>query len=1809
MATGLVPYNSPQKVLVQPTQDEKADTPTPQRPAPAPSPGASPGQLSSEEVDPAATPSRGSISLRDAMETADERLVTPSKQSDVGRSLATAAASSRATSLPPLAAAKPKGVPCTWWQCPECDFLIQHSSTDQLGNMSKYSHMKTKHIEQAHPEAEHLKVAKRGLRDTAAVSAKIVATRMAEVLRQANEYKGTHHLTADTYRVICDKCDYHGFFKDLPPTGSKRRRQEESNIGTARGGGKRPYRKTFAPASEAEDTAATQRGVGATARCTPAATSSALATPAGGAEAAPLPPSATRRPVEGLGLHQAPASAGIHGRSDCESVRSSGSSESAAVTPRSPSPSVSGPWGSPNSGHISSLDVHLARADPLRDARLEPYYALMRQGDRPDYMYTEYGVPRCLDDLPLGFRRPPTEQLGTPGQAAHTAIVGDAGDTPFLAGSSPSSPIAVIVIESDDDMPHAGAAPANDDTTLGLRVPPPAAAPTSADTAPARDAAATFRGGHREHRNKFNRITTVGNGMCLWQSFAALVGASPYAIRDRTVSMLKSMAGELHQGRSFRDTALLEFGNEWPDYLRSIRDGTTWPGVLEIMAASRLLKHEVVIYSSDDGDYKWMHSTADYLKEKQEECVGTLHLDYQLGSHYEALEPRPLTPPVPPEVTRDLGHHVSHLLYANISSFDLHAPSIFKLAAEHQVRAIALAETRISYSTAGAAAMAREAGFGTPLFSAPVPNKTGTTAPREGGLAFMQSGLPAVSGDYLTHLPEQHAVHAILRLFGAQSPRLHVVVLYTKDEEVRDTIIAAAEVLHTEPCIIIGDWNCTPGEVHGNHRRFSPAVEAALATHLWHDIQGGTQPTTHSVGRLGHRVDFALINNAARHVVVGIQTLTCSPMVNHFPLLVTIRSCNAVPLMRTLDLTADYKKLAEFKDAGDRIAEEFDHEAYAMRDAIADGRVDDAWHLWTTSSEQAVRTVAKQFSLSVPRQRDKGAPPSSTWRPAWSQKVTKSDYKLHHAFTKLQALRCMLKHPGPCNTLELAALASQVRRLIQSYYAQQVSFTEPSIDEYVRNFSEAIQNQRKRTAQEAIAKWRERVTTSFAAACRWVKGVSQPLAGFPSDLADHVFEACEEKFTQSHVADEAERLLQDAGHLAIFTAYSWPQLEWAELKYFTCRKANASNGLDGWASSELALLPPSAWALLTCILQLVELHGEWPRDLCYAYHAALRKDGQPDTMGRPPLRLLLVLPQIMRGWGTLRSRHIVVWMKGFMDQALHGGFAGHSTMTANIPLIYRTAKATQDGHDLVGSSLDYKECFDRIDVRTALAVLLAWGLDPGIARAITGMYARIRRMVIVAGCCKGYFAATVGIIQGCALSIYLLAGLMDLWVKRTKYKLALNLSVDNDVTFSVYLDDRNILTTSPATLDYVLRCTGEFDDLITAILNAGKCQLYGTSWEVIEAMALLCPGAKVCSRPWSLGCVLTTGMDADQQDKVKLEKRYLKALAVAKRAAALPHDCRSRVMTAMFGPSYAFGIELEPPSDVQSRALEAAYKRTMLSGRPAASRYITLAVLYKGHLASPLAQRLFAGVRLLRLAAQHGMSTDTDVYMRDPSPHSPFAYLSDALRQVGAAWAGRGRILYRPFADLVQFSIYGEAGLVSHELRELWRHSLRRQAKPRMDMQGSELGIDGDTTRRIFGNKELTPWQRGCLRSILVGTTWTPSRFFRASLITEAQAICSRCTAGEIDSIGHRYQCNAMQHLLPQSLRDLDLDTLPRCLTRCGLAPCVPLEGLGKQAWQRLVLDFQTFLLNSTIEADTYAHMQNLYQQAFGTKASPHNGL
>ena len=148
-------------------------------------------------------------------------------------------------------------------------------------------------------------------------------------------------------------------------------------------------------------------------------------------------------------------------------------------------------------------------------------------------------------------------------------------------------------------------------------------------------------------------------------------------------------------------------------------------------------------------------------------------------------------------------------------------------------------------------------------------------------------------------------------------------------------------------------------------------------------------------------------------------------------------------------------------------------------------------------------------------------------------------------------------------------------------------------------------------------------------------------------------------------------------------------------------KSTSAPGADGWRVAELQLFEK-----LAQVLNLVEETGTWPVPLTRGLVSHTQK-----SEGSAPQKLR---PIGLRLWASLRFRDIMHWQEKWADTALYGYRPGRRAEDVRMDLSLSVESALVDGSDLVGMSIDWSKCFDRVPQEIASPLAEKQGLHPPV---------------------------------------------------------------------------------------------------------------------------------------------------------------------------------------------------------------------------------------------------------------------------------------------------------------------------------------------------------------------------------------------------------------------------------------------------------------------------------------------------------------
>ena len=202
---------------------------------------------------------------------------------------------------------------------------------------------------------------------------------------------------------------------------------------------------------------------------------------------------------------------------------------------------------------------------------------------------------------------------------------------------------------------------------------------------------------------------------------------------------------------------------------------------------------------------------------------------------------------------------------------------------------------------------------------------------------------------------------------------------------------------------------------------------------------------------------------------------------------------------------------------------------------------------------------------------------------------------------------------------------------------------------------------------------------------------------------------------------------------------------------------DGAGGLDGWSPPDLKRLTNRILGLLAHLFDAIEATGQWPQELCWASISLIPKGEGGDPLD---LRPITVTPLVYRIWAAARTKQSMHWQESWIHSGQHGARIKHSTSDALIKISLALEESIILGTNIQGLAVDLSKAFDNVPVRITFAILSKLGMDPGVLRALWGMYQQMQRRFKLGKYVGEAFRSTNGILQGCPISVMLLNAIM-----------------------------------------------------------------------------------------------------------------------------------------------------------------------------------------------------------------------------------------------------------------------------------------------------------------------------------------------------------------------------------------------------------------------------------------------------------------
>ena len=183
-------------------------------------------------------------------------------------------------------------------------------------------------------------------------------------------------------------------------------------------------------------------------------------------------------------------------------------------------------------------------------------------------------------------------------------------------------------------------------------------------------------------------------------------------------------------------------------------------------------------------------------------------------------------------------------------------------------------------------------------------------------------------------------------------------------------------------------------------------------------------------------------------------------------------------------------------------------------------------------------------------------------------------------------------------------------------------------------------------------------------------------------------------------------------------------------------------------------------------------------------------------------------PQKLRPTGLMASEK-------WADTALHGYRPGRRAEHVWMDLSLSVESALVDGSDLVGMSVDWSNCFDRVPQRIAFQLAERQSAHLECCNLCVACTVSCEEGLLWTGHVEKEFVASHGIIQGCPLSVLLLNLLVNAWARSVKAGTTTTMP-------KFYADDAGVLSTNSEDIDIAFKITGRFATVTQQKTERGK---------------------------------------------------------------------------------------------------------------------------------------------------------------------------------------------------------------------------------------------------------------------------------------------------------------------------------------------------------------------------------------------------
>ena len=330
---------------------------------------------------------------------------------------------------------------------------------------------------------------------------------------------------------------------------------------------------------------------------------------------------------------------------------------------------------------------------------------------------------------------------------------------------------------------------------------------------------------------------------------------------------------------------------------------------------------------------------------------------------------------------------------------------------------------------------------------------------------------------------------------------------------------------------------------------------------------------------------------------------------------------------------------------------------------------------------------------------------------------------------------------------------------------------------------------------------------------------------------------------------DAQPIIDQYGHLLPRRQCSLSDITGAALHAVVTSWRSKSGSADGWDRPTLRKLPLEAFDHIAVLLNTCEQCGHFPDVAHYAAVVLLPKapkdfpqlqaeaaqgasvDPAPTALQQRPITLQSLLVNM---WSTCRFRSMRRWFCSVVHSSCFGGIPHRSTQDIVWDLTLRLEDATKHGRFFGGFSLDSEKFFDNVtwDVIFPLAEYV--GFPKPISVLLQSYLSRLNRYFRYGPSAGPYWTCTNSIVQGCAISLILVAIQASLWAYAV-------LDASPHVTPTSYVDDKQVSGKFPSDVAKAAQASLDVSALLAEKVNVKKSVVFANSKQGQQQLQELLP--------------------------------------------------------------------------------------------------------------------------------------------------------------------------------------------------------------------------------------------------------------------------------------------------------------------------------------------------------------------------------